>query len=153
MESNSDQMARLRDADRAAAAPYLDYPASPAWYPAATGGWYALMIIAVSSLDDHRAWALAGLAFLIAAELAFIAWMRRSWGTWPRLAGAPDEIRGAYGWFLVRLLVLMVVVGAAGLLAGAWVSAGIAFVGATALIWTYERTYARAAQKTRDRLA
>ncbi|MGD9959979.1 hypothetical protein [Nocardioides sp.] len=153
MESNSDQMAQLREADRAAAAPYLDYPPSPVWYPVATGAWFALMLLAVSALDDHRGWAIAAIVTLVAIEFAFIAWVRRSWGTWPRMAGAPAEITGAYRWYVVRLVALVLVVGVAGWLGGHWVAAGVAFVGTTALIWTYDRIYARAASLTRERLA
>ena len=93
MESFSDPRQDLADAERAAAAPYVDYPKTPAWYPPAVGVW-AAALVAVLGVDGHTLRS-AGLAVLIVVEVLFLASYHRKRGVMPNLGGAPREIAAA----------------------------------------------------------
>jgi hypothetical protein len=150
METEHDVAESLRRADRAAAAPYIDYPPTPAWYPPATGLWAAVFCLAMSipSNSSLRAVAMLG---LVAVEIIFLAWYRRYRGTWPR-GRAPGEIRTVLAWFLVGAAVVIGIVGATLWLAPAWVAAVVAFVIVTLAVLWYERAYEDAAARARMRL-
>ena len=45
MESNESARDLLREADRAEAAPWVDFPPTPAWYPASVGIWGAALTL------------------------------------------------------------------------------------------------------------
>ena len=150
MESSFDPRQDLVDAERAAAAPYLDYPPTPAWFAPAVGLW-AGALVAVLGLDSH-ALRLASIAVLIAVELLFLGWYRRKRGVMPRLRHAPPEIAREMRWYGVGVLVLVVVV------VGTFLVSTLAAVVLTMLLVTaglaaYERRYERAAAATRARLA
>jgi hypothetical protein len=141
----------LRDADRAEAAPWTDYPPTPRWYPPAVGAWAALLTLAFTGLDDGLRWlALAG---LIGAELAFVRWYVRYRRSVMPTGRPPREFRGAIAGFAAGAAV--VVLGAAALVAlvGSWAAAAFAFVATTVAIAWYERAYADAARRARERLA
>jgi hypothetical protein len=65
----------LRDADRAEAAPWADYPPSPRGYPPATGVWAALLSV----------W--AGAALALVGVTGVVAWYERAY------AAASDRTR------------------------------------------------------------
>ncbi|GAA0980681.1 hypothetical protein ENKNEFLB_01969 [Nocardioides aquaticus] len=140
---------QLREVERAEAAPYVDLLPSPWWYPPVVGAW-AASLAAVLLLD------LSGVALLalVALELAFIGWMVRRQGAWPRMTGSkPPEVDRAYWQFLGGLAVLAVAVGLAGWLAGPVTVCVVVLVGVTAGLWLYERAYERAVARVRARLA
>jgi len=150
VESNQDAAESLRLADRAAAAPYIDYPPTPRWYPPATGLWAATFCLAQAIPDTSPLRAVPMLA-LILVEFAFLAWYRRYRGTWPR-GRAPVEIRRVMWWFVAGVVV---VVGFGALLlwlTSPWVTAPVAFVVVTPAVAWYERAYAAAAARARARL-
>lgn len=151
MESERGELAaELRQADRAAAAPWIDYPATPAWYPVATGLWAALFCLTMAIPDESPKRALALLA-LVLIELAFVAWYRRRRGTWPR-GRAPEEISKVMRAFVLGALAVLGVVGLTLWLAAPWVAAIVAFVVVTPSVAWYERVYAAAAARARTRL-
>ncbi|MBE2316103.1 hypothetical protein DVA67_008955 [Solirubrobacter sp. CPCC 204708] len=143
----------LAVAERAGAAPYIDYPATPKWYPAAAGAWFAALILACHGASERPAVFIPLLVALIGAEFAFIAWYRRRWQTWPSLRHAPKEIASAYR----RYFLVVVPAFAAGIalyaFVGPFVAAAFAFVVVTAGLAAYERLYRDAADATRRRLA
>ncbi len=109
MENERDVAEELRQADRAAAAPWIDYPSTPPWYPVATGLWAALFCLATAVPDDSMLQATALLA-LVAAELALVVWYRRRRGTWPR-GRAPEEIRTVLAAFVIGAVAVIGLVG------------------------------------------
>lgn len=140
----------LRGAERAEAAPWTDYPPTPRWYPPATGIWAGALTLTFGGLDDlTRSLAILG---LVGVEVAFIRWYTAyRGGMWPT-GRPPREFRPAIAWFLTGLAVI-----AAGALALAIVSLGAAalwvVVAVTLLVARYERAYAEAARRARERLS
>ena len=150
MESDEIRAA-LREADLAEAAPWTDYPPTPRWYPPATGLWAALLTLTIGLLHGMVA-ALALLA-LMAAELGFLGWyLRYRGGVW-QTGRPPREFHRAIGLFLGATALLVAVVFTASLTLGPWAGAVLALIGATAVVAWYERLYADAARRTRERLA
>ncbi|QIG42843.1 hypothetical protein G5V58_08730 [Nocardioides anomalus] len=149
MESEATAEELLRAAERAEAAPWVELPTTPAWYPPAVGLWAGALTLALGLLDGV-ARSLA-LVVLVGAELGFLAWYRRYRGTMPT-GWAPRELRPVLLLFVVGLAVV------AGLalvlcLVGQPVTAAVAvLVLTTPLVWWYERAYAAAAAATRARL-
>jgi hypothetical protein len=139
----------LRQAERAAAAPWIDYPPTPAWYLPAAGVFAAAMVVVNGALEGGtRA---AGQAALVVVLLGYVTWYRRYRGLWPA-GGAPRELRPAMWAFVAGALV--VVLGAWALTAyvSVWVSAPATALVAAGLLWWYERAYADAARRARERL-
>jgi uncharacterized membrane protein len=143
----------LAEAERAAAAPYLDYPPSPRWFPPAAGLWAAALVLVGSAFAEQPALAIAGLVALFAAESAYLRWHRHRSQTMPKVRGAPVEIRPALRRYFLGVAVLLVAGVVAYVLAGALVAAAAAFVSVTVGLALYERAYSRAAAAARRRLA
>lgn len=157
MESDSSEL--LRDAERAEAAPFVDYPPTPWWYPPLAGLWFGAVAATMSGFYDPRAdaikvAALFGAALLLFGLLGvFVGWYRRRWGSWPAMRKAPAEIRTAYAEYGVGLAVVSVAVVGTWLLAGRWWGIGALTVLVAALLFWYERRYATAARRIRERLS
>jgi len=151
MESNADVAEALRTADRAAAAPYIDYPPTPRWYPPVTGLWAGAFCLVMGIPDDSELRLVAILA-LVGAEVAFLLWYRRYRGTWPR-GRAPEEIRKVMMIFFVGVATVVAVLALTLWLAPAWVAAIVAVIVVTPAVAWYERAYAAAAARARVRLA
>ena len=153
MESYDDPRAALATVERAAAAPYIDYPPTPKWYPFAVGAWAALLVLCLAGASERPVVFLPLLLVLIAAEVAFFTWYRRYRGTMPTMRQAPREINTAFRrYFAGAVLVLAACVGAY-IAFGPLVCAALAFVLVTLGLSVYERHYAAAAAATRERLA
>ena len=152
MESYAEARSALAVAERAGAAPYLDYPPTPKWYPAAVGAWLAAMILTCHGASERPAIFIPLLAALIVAEFAFIAWYRRRWQTWPSLRNAPKEISSAYRRYALAATPAFAAGIALYVFVGPYVAAGFAFVVTTGGLALYERYYERAAEATRRRL-
>jgi hypothetical protein len=150
METNRDAADAIRQAERAAAAPYIDYPPTPRWYPPATGLWAAAFCLAMAIPDDSALRAVA-LVILVAVQLIFLAWYRRYRGVWPR-GRAPEEVRKVLMAFVVGATAAIGVLGMTLWLADAWIAAVVAFVVVTPAVVLYERAYAAAAARARVRL-
>lgn len=145
----------LRAAERAAAAPFIEYPATPWWYPLLVAGFMTAMPGGpVLIRHGHTFLGFGVQALAVGALFAFLTVYRKKWGAWPRMAAAPPEIKEAYRWYALTF--------AAGIFCciGAWVAGGwqlglpVIFVATFVLVWVYERTvYPRAARRVRERLA
>jgi len=149
METDRNARELLREADRAEAAPWVDFPPTPAWYPPAVGAWGAAMVLGLAVLDGPaRAVVVLALAL---AEVAFIRWYRRYRGTMPTGA-VPREMRAAALTFTGAVLVVVVGAGALAMTGHPWPAAGLVLVVGTAVVWWYERAYAAGAARVRARL-
>jgi hypothetical protein len=151
MESDEEVRAHLREADRAAAAPWTDFPPTPRWYPPAVGAWTALVAVTLGQGRAHPAAAVAGLVVLVIIEYGFVVWYRRYRGAMPGNR-PPREFHQP----IARL-----VLGVAAITAVAWlgwhfihpaVAVGATFALMTALIGWYEGQYAAAAKAVKARL-
>ena len=148
MESDEIRAA-LDEADRAEAAPWVDYPPTPAWYPVGSGFWAAALVLVIGELDGPVfAFCMAG---LIAIELGFLAWYRRYRGAMPTGA-APREFRAAIVRFATASCVAAGTVLVLSLAVSPWLGAPLALVAFTGIFAWYERAYADAARRTRERL-
>jgi hypothetical protein len=152
MESYAQARSALAVAERAGAAPYIDYPPTPKWYPAAVGAWLAAVILTCHGASERPAIFVPLLVALIAAEFAFIAWYRRRWQTWPSMRNAPKEINAAYRRYALGTAPAFVAGIALYVFLGPYVAAAFAFVVTTAGLTLYERYYRDAAEATRRRL-
>lgn len=152
MESTEQLTEQLAAVERAKAAPYVDYPRTPAWYPAAAGLWVGAMIIAVTNLESSKLWALA-VAALVGAEFAFIRWYSSYRSVWPRLRGAPSEVASTMRTWIILAIGVIIAVFVVAVLTSTWIAAATAAVLTTAWATLYERRYAAAAETARRRLA
>lgn len=152
MESIPDHADHLAAAERAAAAPYVDYPVTPSWYAPAVGAWAGALVGALTMLDDHPVLRVVSLLALVAVECAFIARYRSFRGTMPSLRRAPAEISREFGWYFLGVAFVVAVVAATALWLSGALAAVVAFVLVTVGAEAYERRYARAAAAIRARL-
>lgn len=145
----------LREVERAAAAPFIHYPATPWWYPLFMAIAYTTMATgAVVAIEFDRGVLGVALPFLaLGAVVLYMRHYRRQWGTWPRMNAAPREIRGAYRVYFLALAGSLV------LIVTAWATLGwlagliVIFLTMLVLFTVYERViYPRAAQRVRERL-
>lgn len=144
----------LREADRAAAAPFIDRPRTPWWYDAAAGLlWGALAVVVHLYAQGRSSEASAVLAALVVLQIALVTGLRRRWGGWPRTAEAPREIRAATGLLLAGLLGAGLTAAVVWWLLG-WLAGVLATACATALVHSFygRWLYPRAAAQVRGRL-
>ena len=153
MESFYDPRQDLADVERAAAAPYVDYPPTPRWYPASVGLWSTALVAADGWLRHDTALFLAAIVVLFATNIAFITWYRRLRGTMPSMRHAPAEIAREMAWFIVGCVVVVALVALAFVTIGTLAACVVTFVLVTSGVAWYERRYARAAGAVRARLA
>ncbi|WP_298455174.1 hypothetical protein [uncultured Cellulomonas sp.] len=144
----------LRQSDRAAASPFIDHPRSPGWYSPAVGLWWAGLAVMVHLyLDGRTVAASILLAALLVSEMAVIAWLRRRWGVWPRMAQAPAEVKSTYHRFVVGVVLVALVAALAWWQLGWVVGVVVIAVAMTALHAFYRlRAYPAAAERVRERL-
>ena len=107
MESDSSAPALLRHAERAAAAPYIDYPTNPKSLAPAAGIWAAAMVLAVTVVGHSLLLGAVSLVVLIAAEGAFFTWDRRYTQTRPSMRSAPPEISIAYRRYAAGVVLIL----------------------------------------------
>lgn len=149
MESNQEATLALAEAERAAAAPWIEYPPTPRWYPFAVGLWAAAYCLSFA-IPDGMLRTLVLLPLII-SEFWFIIWARKYRGVWPN-GKPPIEIRALLIKFVIGA-VLVVGLGALAIwLVGPWVSAIYAVVVVTLTVAWYERAYAVVADRARKRL-
>ena len=147
MENDREQLAAsLRETARAEAAPWTDFPPTPAWYPPGCGAWSAGLVLAVTVLDGLAQ--LAAAVVLAAVAFAWGRWYRGYRGTMPRGRDVPERFRPAARRFVVLNVLVVLVVA---LLApwSPWLGALAALVGITVVFAWYEKAYAEAARLTR----
>jgi len=151
MENIEELREQQRVAERAAAAPYVDYPPTPLWYMPVMGVWAFVATVIFLRPGTSSAVRIAGELVLVGACLVLVWWQRRIRGVWPT-GKAPQEIRRAMAGFIVGAIVVIGAVIGLRFLLNVWVAAGVAFVLVTAGVAWYEAAYARAAVRVRDRL-
>jgi hypothetical protein len=142
--------AQLHEIDRGQAAPWVICPPMGWWWPAAFGVWSATYTLTTGLLDGFVGSALQLLHVLV--MLAAIRWMRRVRGTYPS-GRAPRELRGPFALVFGGGVVVALWVWGVFVWLGPWVAALAALVLAWSLVAAYERSYARAAARVRERLA
>ncbi|MGC4940662.1 hypothetical protein [Kribbella sp. DT2] len=151
----SDPQQQLRELERAEAAPYVNYPKSPWWYAPAIGLWVTAMIGTFTWWRENAVLFCLSLAVLIVAEIGFINWMQRRHGAmpFPGRGRPPVEIGAVWRKYFAGVAAIVVMVGLVWWLVGVPVAAAVAFVQVTSGLYLYERTYAKAAARVRERLA
>ncbi|ORM30215.1 hypothetical protein [Williamsia sp. 1135] len=144
----------LRLAERAEAAPYLDYPPTPWWYYPVIGAWAAGMIGDFGWWRESIPLFVGTLVVLIIAEIVFVTWMQRRHGSLPQpgRGSPPAEIGVEWRNYFLALPIVTVVVAVAWWLGGVLTAAVVAFVLITCGLVIYEKRYARAADAVRARL-
>lgn len=151
MESAEEMRERLRVAERAAAAPFVDYPPDPWWVSPAFGLWAAVLVLVVGGFGGGQVWRVVALLALAAMQGIFLGWQRKRRGAWPRGA-APAEIRRALLGFSCGTAVVIAVGAVLWWLAPLIAAAAGVFIIVTAGVASYELAYDRAAARTRKRL-
>lgn len=141
--------AALREDERAAAAPWIDYPAPPAWYPVAGGLWFGAW---AWILTADQWWSSLLLLPLLLLVGGYVGWYRRRRGTTPRWWGAPREIDRVLWLFIGTAAVLVAGGVLLDQLVGRWPMIAWVTLGVGAGLALYEWRYARAARRTRERL-
>ncbi|WP_166133897.1 hypothetical protein [Nocardioides ochotonae] len=142
-----------RAAERAEAAPYLDYPPTPVWYPPAMGAWVTAYVLLLTLRGDHSAWLVAGMVVLSGLVGLFLGWYSRHHGAIPNLRHAPREFRSAFACYAVVVVSIVGSIALAWWLAGPLLAAPVAFTATVAGLVVYERAFASAARRARERLA
>lgn len=153
MESDARQQMAM--VERAEAAPYIDYPPTPWWYFPSVGLWVAALIGVFAWWRENTVLFIGTIVVLVALEGAFIAWMSRRHGALPMPGHGtpPAEIAIVWRGYFAGVAVVVAVMGLVWWLAGPLVAAPVAFVLVTSGLVLYERRYAVAAAKVRERLA
>jgi hypothetical protein len=153
MESDEPR-ALLKIAERAAAAPYIDYPPTPSWYYPAVGGWAAAMVGVFTWFRVEPIAFFGTLFLLIVIEFAFVGWMSKRHGAFPMPGKGtpPAEIRVEWNRYFLALPVVAGVVALTWWLVGIPAAAAVTFVLITGGLLIYERRYNRAAAAVRVRL-
>lgn len=146
---------QLRAADRAAAAPYLDYPKEPWWVVPAFGALASLFVLGVGLRDRPDVpgvlWALI-MALVALSAVGYVSWQRRRRGATPS-GRAPQEVNRVLWWFVGGAIGVAVVLFLLADWAPWWVGMPAAFVLASGGLFWFGRAYARAVAKVRERLA
>jgi len=153
MESIS-QAEQLRVAERGEAAPYVSFPPTPRWVFPAAGAWAAALVGAFALWRANAALFAGALVLLVALEVLFIAWQKRRHGALPvpGYGRPPAEIASVWRGYVAGLVVVIGAVAVAWWLGGIAAGAAVAFVTVTAGLALYERRYAGAAARVRQRL-
>lgn len=145
----------LRQADRAAAAPFLEQPRTRWWYPPFMAAFFTGLAAGPVLVAEGRGGAgFAVQGLVLVGFLAFTVGYRRQAGTSPRMRSAPPEITRAYLFLLLAGGACVGVTAAAWSLAGPVAGLSALFVTSLAVVWAYERAvYPQAAARVRRRLA
>lgn len=145
----------LRDVELAAAAPFVNEPVSPWWYPLLMASFFTALVAGPLLISQGLGAAGFGLQLVaIIAVGVFYAALRAKAGTSPKMRSAPDEIKHAYRGLFLGFGGSAVVSVAVWVLLGWQGGLSAIFLTTLATTWEYERVlYPRAVQRVRDRLA
>lgn len=150
MENNDEMRAQLRAAERAEAAPYVDYPEDPRWAAPAFGG-LALLLALTASLHDRPVFSSLLSMLVVLSVMGYVIWQRRRRGTQPS-GKAPREISQVIWGFVAGAIVIGFALLSLGYSAPLWLALPVAFVVGTAGLLWFGRAYDRAAARVRERL-
>lgn len=148
MESDEIREAML-EADRAAAAPWVEYPPTPRWWPYLFAAWTLVFALNIGYVDGLPQ-ALGTLLLAIVMGVV-TGWQRLRRGTYPTGRG-PRELRASFVYLIVGAGVIALVAWLTSMTVAPWLGAIAAAILAFFLITTYERVYERAAEQIRARL-
>ena len=153
MESTSPEE-QLRAIERGEAAPYISYPPTPWWYSPMVDAWAAAFVGAFAWWRVNGPLFIASLVVLTALEVVFIGWLKRRHSAlpWPGYGRPPAEIASVWRGYAAGLVVVAAAVGVSWWLGGVPAGAAVAFVTVTGGLALYERRYAQAAARVRERL-
>jgi hypothetical protein len=145
---------QLRAIEQGEAAPYIHFPPTPWWYCPAVGAWAAAFVGAFAWWRVNGVLFAASLVVLIALEALFIGWLKRRHGALPMpgYGRPPAEIASVWRWYVAGFVAVIGAIAVAWWLGGVAVGAVVAFVTVTAGLALYERRYAEAAARARQRL-
>ncbi len=142
-----------RAAERGEAAPYVDFPPTPAWFPPAGGLWAGALVTAIASAGSHERLAILGIMVLLVVQVLFMKWYSRHHGALPSPQGAPPEFVSAFRRYKIGVAVVLAATTTTWVLLGPWWAALTTAVLVTIGLMLYEKAYAAAAARTRERLA
>ncbi|MEQ3554667.1 hypothetical protein WIS52_29735 [Pseudonocardia nematodicida] len=151
----SDPRDDLAIIERAEAAPYVSYPATPRWMYPAFALWVGAYTAAYALLEVHALLFLAVVVGLLGAIILALRWMHRWHGALP-LPGRgtpPAEITRVYRQYFAGIAVLVVAVVVLGLTAGIAVASVAGVLLSYPGLLAFDRAYHRAAAAVRERLA
>ncbi len=154
MESNSDLNAiehQLADAERLGTVAWTEYPPTPLWFFPAVGAWFAFFMLCMLNMWDNAVW-IAPMIGAVVLEGAFIGWMTKRRGVFPRLSTMPAEFAPAARWYAVGVAVVVGVGFALMYFVSMLLGAAVVFTLSTAGLYWYEQGYERAAAATRARV-
>jgi hypothetical protein len=145
---------QLRAVERGEAAPYVRFPPTPWWYAPVVGAWAAALVGTFSWWRVNAALFVAWLLLLIVLEGLFIGWLKRRHGALPMpgYGRPPAEIASVWRGYAAGLVAAIAAIAVAWWLGRVAVGAVVAFVTVTAGLAVYERRYAVAAARVRERL-
>jgi hypothetical protein len=140
---------QLREIERGEAAPWVYYPPMGWWWPPAFGTWSGTYTLTHSLLDGLTR-GVVQLAHVL-VMLAAVWWMRRVRGTYPT-GRSPRELRAPFALLFGGALLVALVVWGCHTVLGVWPAAAAAALLGWGLVAAYGRSYARAAERVRERL-
>jgi len=145
---------QLRAAERGEAAPYVRFPPTPWWYSPVVGAWAAAFVGTFAWWRVNAVLFVTSLVVLIVLEGLFIGWLKRRHGALPRpgYGRPPAEIASVWRGYAAGFVVVIAAIAVAWWLGGVAAGAAVAFVTVTAGLAVYERRYAVAAARVRERL-
>ncbi|BCJ69687.1 hypothetical protein [Polymorphospora rubra] len=155
MESKEEISAHLRVAERAAAAPYVDYPKDPWWSVPAIGLLAVLFVLGTHVQLRTDLPSLVGVLLNLSvggSGIAYYWWQRRRRGTMPQ-GDAPREVSRVMWAFIVGAVLVCAVLLLLAAVAPLWLALPAAFLLVSASMLWYGRAYEEAAAQVRNRLA
>lgn len=155
MESNEIRE-QLREAERAAAAPYVIYPKDPWWMI-----WFLSLVLPLLSIvmfqtrqgEDGVGPLLFLPSIMISGIVIFtVTVQRKRRGTFP-MGEAPAELRRVYRWYFIGAAIFGVAAILIALSTPLYISVPVAFVLNLGGLFWFGASYERAAHHVRERLA
>lgn len=155
MESD-DLRSELREAERAAAAPYVARPLYPWWHAALlslAGPLFALVTSqSLQAFQGGGVWLFVPSIAISLITILVVQDQRRRRGVMPK-GKAPVELRPVYRWYLIGATVMLVAIAVLALSTSLWVSIPLSYCACLGGIWWFSVAYERASERVRARLA
>lgn len=154
MENSEGLREQIRAAERAAAAPYVDYRPDPWWVAPGFGLIAALLVLGIGLRSQTNApgWAsTVPMAAVVVCVLVYVRWQRRRLGTLPS-GKAPREVRRVLRVYIVAGLLVGLGLFLLADLVSLWWGLPIAFAVTTGAMAWYISAYSHAAERVRERL-